>query len=307
MNASRTIAVCIATLHRREALARALRSVALQRFDDGTRVVAIVVNNDPSDPGPEAVAASIRAESGLAIEVLAEPIRGIAPARNRALARARDIAPLIAFLDDDEEAPARWLASLLRTKEAHRADVVTGTVLSRFEHDAPDWAPALFARPERATGSPRPWAFTGNVLFDAALLDRLDRWFDPRFMQGEDRHFFARLAARGARIAWCADDAPTELVPASRTNAAWLARRMRAIGRSVTPIELDTPRAAFARPRNLAKGCAWIAIGGVQLLAGLLAGAAWRVRGRSRIAYGVGLVEGAFAGAPAGTASGAAG
>lgn len=295
MSREATIAVCIPTLARREGLARALLSVAAQDLGGtGMRAVAVVVNNDPADRAPHATAAAIAAETGLSIEVLDEPVRGIAPPRNRALARAREVAALVAFLDDDEEAPPRWLAALLAVKRAHAADVVTGTVLSRFGPGAPAWAPAVFARPERPTGALRPWAFTGNVLFDAALLGRLDGWFDPRFMQGEDRHFFARLAATGARIVWCAEEPPVEHVPASRTDPAWYARRMRAIGRAVTAIERDTPRARFAAPRNLAKGLAWIAIGGVQRAAGIFLGARMRVVGRGRAAYGAGLVAGAL-------------
>jgi hypothetical protein len=301
MNRSAAIAVCIPTLHREDGLARALESVAAQRLE-GTGIdalVAIVVNNDPADRTPHATAARIAAATGLAIEVLDEPERGTAPPRNRALARAREVAALVAFLDDDEEAPERWLASLLATKRDTGAEIATGTVRSRFVAPPPAWAAAVFARPEHAQGSLRPWAFTGNVLFDASLLERLSTWFDPRFRQGEDRHFFARLAATGARIAWCASDAPVELVPPARVDPAWIARRMHAIGRAVTAIERDTPAARFAGPRNLAKGLAWIAIGWThRVAAALKRDTVTAIRARGAASYGRGLVEGALGASP---------
>lgn len=300
------IAVCIPTLHRPAGLERALRSVAAQQLE-GVSLRAVVANNDPADRAPHDIALRVSQETGLVIEIVDEPARGTAPPRNAAMRVARADADCIAFLDDDEEATPRWIAALLRVKRAHGADVVTGGVVPRFEAPPPAWATELrlFERPQRATGSPRPWAFTGNVLFDAALLDRLDIWFDPRFVQGEDRHFFARLAATGARIVWCADEPPVETVPASRLDPAWVARRMRAIGRAVTAIERDTPAATLAAPRNLAKGGVWIAVGSAQWLAGLALGATQRVAGRRLVAYGCGLVEGSLG--LAGAASGGIG
>jgi hypothetical protein len=120
-------------------------------------------------------------------------------------------------------------------------------------------------------------------------------------MQGEDRHFFARMAATGARIVWCAEEPPIEHVPALRVEPTWLVRRMRAIGRSVTAIELDTPRAPFARARNLAKGVAWCAIALVEWVAGGIVALFTRSPVRlftalMHLSYGVGLIEGALGG-----------
>jgi glycosyltransferase involved in cell wall biosynthesis len=307
------IAVCIATLHRTDGLRRALESVAAQDFTalDGAapRLRAFVANNDPADRAPHAVAAEVRAQAGLEVDVVDVAERGTAPPRNALLSAARGQCEMVAFLDDDEEAPPRWLASLLRTKHATRADIVTGGVVPRFERTPPRWATELrlFERPRRPTGSPRPWAFTGNVLFDASLLESLDRWFDRRFTQGEDRHFFARLAATGARIVWCDEDPPVEFVPAARVDPRWIARRMRAIGRAVTAIERDTPARRFAAPRNLAKGLVWLGVGSAQWTAGIALGEVQRVAGRRLVAYGLGLVEGALGVGAAGAGTSGAG
>lgn len=332
MNTTR-VAILIATFRRAAGLERALRSVAAQRrsFEQAgvttsIAIRAVVANNDPADPAPDEITTRVARETGLDITLVAEAARGPAHARNRALREAHGSCDAIAFLDDDEEATPGWIAALLATKARFGADVVTGGIVPCFEpppgHAAPtSWTPPswavdgrFFARPERATGSTRPWAFTGNVLFDAALLDRLPTWFDGRFMQGEDRHFFARLAATGARIVWCAEEPPVEHVPASRVESPWLSRRMRAIGRSVTAIERDTPRAPFARTRNLAKGVAWCAIALVEWVAGGIVALFTRSPVRlftalMHLSYGVGLIEGALGGtgAPSAGTSGSSG
>ena len=53
----------------------------------------------------------------------------MAHARNSGVAAAR--APLIAFLDDDEEAPPQWLAGLMQVQAETDADVVFGPVRGR--------------------------------------------------------------------------------------------------------------------------------------------------------------------------------
>jgi glycosyltransferase involved in cell wall biosynthesis len=292
------IAVCISTLARPEGLERALASAIAQELAGSAAVLGeiVVVNNDPSDERPREIVARLARGASVPVTLLDEPVRGTAPPRNRALTHARGRCELIAFLDDDEEAPRGWLASLVATRARFAAHVVTGPVTPVLDADAPAWAHRMHARPTRPTGSPRPWAFTGNVLFDAALLDRIEPWFDPRFTQGEDRHFFARAAAAGARIVWCAEDAPHEFVGRARLEPAWFARRMHAIGRAVTAIERDTPARRGARMRNTAKGIAWIAIGAATWTAGLPGLVELRVRGRAHAAYGAGLVAGATLG-----------
>jgi succinoglycan biosynthesis protein ExoM len=300
------VAISVSTLHRAAGLERVLRSLAAQAGPALPRIVAVVVNNDPSDAGPRATVERVRGETGLAIELLDEPRRGVAPPRNRGLARARELAPVVGFLDDDEEAPPGWLAALLRAKRDFAADVVTGPVEPRFASPPPAWVErgGFFAAARRPHGSLRPWAFTNNVLLDAALADRLDRWFDDSFLRlSEDRHFFQRLARTGARIVWAADAAVIDHVAPGRVSEEWLVRRMRTVGRCVAPVVRDLDGRGAALASCLAKGPAWIAIGSATYAAGAVGGKAVRVRGRRWIAYGVGLLEGAIVPSAAGAPS----
>ncbi len=301
MAADRTppIALSISTLHRADGLALTLESLARQRVESAPpNLVAIVVNNDPSDPAPRRVAAEIAERTGLAIEVLDEPQRGIAPPRNRGLAAAIAFAGergLVGFIDDDEEAPEGWLAELLRVKRDHGAEIVTGPVEPIFETPPPGWIErgGFFDRTRLPTGTTRRWAFTNNILFDASLPERLERWFDDSFLRlGEDRHFFQRLARSGARIVW-ADDAPVfERIPPRRANERWLVERLRTVGRCVPIIERDLEGPMRAGVVCSAKGAVWIPIGIATRVAGIVGGKAMRVRGRMWTAYGVGLIEG---------------
>ena len=302
------IALSISTLDRPDGLDRILRSLAAQRVDDARPdLVAIVVNNDPEDPRPAEVAERVTAETGLVVEVHAEPKRGVAPPRNRGLRRALDVAGpdgLVGFVDDDEEVTDGWLAEMLRVKAAFGAEIVTGPVLPRFEETPPDWIVRgrFFDKPVRPTGTRRPWAFTNNVLFDAAIVARLEgRHFDEGFLRlSEDRHFFQRLARSGATIVWAADAPVLDAIPPGRTTAGWLVRRMRTVGRCVAPLRRDLDGPFRAVVMTLAKSPVWIAIGAATALAGLVCGKATRVRGRSWIAYGVGLAEGVFSSSLAG-------
>ena len=219
-DATRPIALSISTLHRADGLSLVPKSPAGQRVAGAVPdLVAVVVNNDPSDPAPRRVAAEIAERTGLAIEVFDEPKRGIAPPRNRGLAAAIEIAGdsgLVGFIDDDEEAPEGWLEALLRVKHACGAEIVTGPVEPVYESPPPAWIEQgrFFDRTRLPTGTLRRWAFTNNILFDASLPKRLDRWFDDSFLRlGEDRHFFERLARSGARIVW-ADAVSIERSPA---------------------------------------------------------------------------------------------
>jgi hypothetical protein len=59
-------------------------------------------------------------------------------------------------------------------------------------------------------------------------------WFDPAFALsgGEDRDFFQRLKAAGARFAWSDEAVARGFVPATRTSLTWALTRAYSIGNS---------------------------------------------------------------------------
>jgi succinoglycan biosynthesis protein ExoM len=297
------IALSISTLGRPEGLRATLESLAAQRPAAGGvefDLRAVVANNDPDDPRPAAVATEVVEATGLPIEVRHEPRRGIAPPRNLGLATAIELVGpngLVGFIDDDEIAPPGWLAELLRVKAAFGAEIVTGPVEPEFEEAPPTWIVdgGFFARARRPTGARLPYAFTNNIVFDASLPARLDRWFDDSFLRiGEDHHFFERLARTGAAIVW-ADEAPVvERIPPRRANETWIVERFRTVGRCMPMIVRDLRGGPHALAMSTAKAMVWIPLGLSTTVAGLLSGTATRVRGRAWTAYGTGLLEGAW-------------
>jgi glycosyltransferase involved in cell wall biosynthesis len=303
---ARVIACCVSTLHRPLGLESTLRSIADQRasLPAHVRLLAIVVSNDPDDPAPAEIVTRVGRETGLEVLLEAEPRRGVAFPRNRALEGALAIVGntgLIAFLDDDETAPAGWLATLLAARDHLGPGIVTGPVDPSFQVPPPQWVldGRFFAAAVHPTGSRRPWAFTNNVLFDASLVSLEEPRFPTSFLRaGEDRHFFQRLARRGIPIHWINEARVIESIPPERATAEWLVRRQRSVGRCVATIERDIRGHIASLSMCTAKGIAWIVIGTArQCAARRLEGT---VRARMQRAWGLGLLEGAWVPSTAG-------
>ena len=146
------VVICISTLHRPEGLGRILRSLAAQtaRMLETVDLRVVVANNDPNDPRPTSVADEVRRATDLAVEVLHEARRGVAPPRNLALGRAIELAGgdgMIGFLDDDEETLLADLHPAMR-EALHDALRTTYYLLER----------KLFSLPKLALapGGPKP-------------------------------------------------------------------------------------------------------------------------------------------------------
>ena len=122
------IAVVVPTLRRPDSLRRALLSILAQ---DGAAELAreiVVADNSPEGSAAETVD-SLRG-GPLPLTYVHAPRPGVATARNAAL-QATD-APLIAWLDDDEEARPGWLRSLQAAQAMFDADVVFGPIRGRI-------------------------------------------------------------------------------------------------------------------------------------------------------------------------------
>jgi len=297
---TRTIACCISTLHRADGLAATLASVAAQRasLPATTRLIVIVVSNDPADPRPAEIVAKVCAQTGLEVILDAEPRRGVAFPRNRALEIARrsvGAGGAIVFIDDDEIATDGWLAALLAARERFGPGIVTGPVDPSFQRPPPEWVieGRFFDATLLPTGTRRPWAFTNNVLLDASLIEEEGPRFRTDFVRNcEDRHFFQRLARAGAPIRWVAEARVVESIPPDRMSAEWLVRRQRSVGRCVAPIERDLRGTAWSMMICTAKGTVWVVFGSIRHMLARRTSAA--IRARMQCAWGLGLLEGAW-------------
>jgi succinoglycan biosynthesis protein ExoM len=258
-----SVDICIATFRRPELLRGLLDSLGRQELN-GIRARVIVVDNDPEGSARESVDA-FRGTTPLPVVYEREPRRGISAARNRALARVE--ADLLAFVDDDETASPRWLATLADAQRRFDADVVFGPVEHELSPEAPEWARlhSIFRRTNRPTGTRVTHGATNNVLIRRAALGNPPEAFNPAFglTGGEDTEFSHRLHRAGRRLIWCDEAIVHEKVGAHRATMAWIRQRSYRSGQTYFRI--------FVRTEPPARKAVWLMKKMVHLCAAAIA------------------------------------
>ena len=141
-----TISVVIATYNRAGELAECLGQLRRQAFQRGDEVV--VADNGSTD-GTAPLLARATAAFPVPLRVVREERPGKSHAVAAALAGSRS--DLLAFTDDDVLVADDWVATIHRTMERERLDLVGGRVLPRFAARVPDWL-ALREEGVRAAG-----------------------------------------------------------------------------------------------------------------------------------------------------------
>jgi succinoglycan biosynthesis protein ExoM len=219
------ISVCVCSYRRPALLQRTLSGLRLQKTHSRFDYSVVVCDNDPAESA-RPVANSF---AGTNPEVIycAEPRRGIAHARNKAVESARG--DYIAFIDDDEVPEQHWLRRLYETLIAEKVDAVLGPVRPLFDSPPPAWIVKgrLCERPEHPTGYLMPWTEcrTGNVLFRKDIAHGVEPLFVPEFVTGSDVHFFMRMAGKGRTFAWCNEAVVHEVVSPNRWRRSFMLKR----------------------------------------------------------------------------------
>ncbi|MFN3514897.1 MAG: glycosyltransferase family 2 protein [Phenylobacterium sp.] len=270
------VSLIVPTQRRLEGLVTAVRSLFRQTGVSAGALELVVVDNDPAASARDTVA-GLAAEAPFPVAYVHEPSPGVANARNSALAKAQ--APLIAFLDDDEEAGEGWLAALLAVQADCGADVVFGPVRGRAPASVVrhrSYLERFFSRegPE-AAGPIDHYYGCGNSLLRRAALPDPDRPFaaDRNFIGGEDDLLFAQMQARGARFAWAPEAWVWEDPVPSRLSLRYAI--VRAFGYGQGP----SAACAAAEPRDWLGMVGWMGQGVVQAAVfGLVAGGKWLMR-----------------------------
>lgn len=243
------ISVVIPTFRRVAGLQRAVRSVFVQTILAHEPVTLVIVDNDPGGSAMAAAhALQADAPSQIGVKVLHAPDPGVANARNAAMEVVKT--PLVAFLDDDQSAPAGWLEALLLTHSRAPAAVTFGpveTVLPAgvVRHRA--YFEAFFARCLEAEEGPIDTFFgCGNCLLDLDRLPRLDPMFNTAMNEtgGEDDLLFNAVEAEGGGFAWSPQAPVFEHVPVSRARLSYTLRRAMAYGQGPCTLarKSDPPR-----------------------------------------------------------------
>ena len=273
------VAVLMPTLRRPESLARALRSLFAQE-NAATLIAAVVVVDNSPEGSARPVIDSLTAAAPVPLIYVHEPKPGVATARNAGLARIT--APYVAFLDDDEEAPPQWLATLLEVHKRFGAAVTFGPWRGRAQAAAAWKRPYLdgfFSRtgPD-VSGPTRTMHGCGNSLMTRAGALDGPQPFDPAYDQigGEDDRLYQALQRRGATFAWAAEAWVYEHAPDHRCRVSYALRRAFSFG--------QTPTTDAAHLRDWKGVARWMAIGAAQTgLYGVAAAGLWLVGAPARL------------------------
>jgi succinoglycan biosynthesis protein ExoM len=247
------ISICIATHRRARGLEKLLGSLVNQKAAPPFNV--IVVDNDREKSG-ETVA--LQFKDKVPLTYLVEPVRGIARARNRAVAAAQS--PFLAFIDDDEWAAPQWLAELDRSKVRAAADIVIGRVEVQFDTGVSELVRhcGLFDTSPLPDGATVPWYYTrtSNAYVRRDALPDRDAPFSKRFdlMGGEDVHLFKRMIESGARVVAAEAAIVFEYRPAARANSIWVFRRAMRNGGTVVELDWSAMSTAMRLRRGLRCG-----------------------------------------------------
>jgi succinoglycan biosynthesis protein ExoM len=256
----KSVTVLIPTFRRPESLARALESVFAQDRRELIQEI-VVVDNDPAGSARLTVGA-LQPSSDIPLLYVHALPPGVATARNAGLAASN--APYVAFLDDDEQADAKWLGALFEVHDRFGADVTFGPVQGCAPMAARWKRPYLerfFSRIGPETSNiidgvygcgnsmmTRATALTGAAPFDVAA----------NHTGGEDDILFSHLRTSNARFAWAADAKVLEHAPDHRVKLSYALARAVSYGQSPSQIAL--------RRGDVVGVAKWTVVGAVQVL-----------------------------------------
>ena len=220
------VSVCIATYRRTERLRAVLEDLARQsRLPDQV----VVVDNDLAGSARPVIEELRASGAPFAIAYDVQPERNIAMTRNLTVRLAEG--DWLAFIDDDERAPASWLQQLLEAAASHAAGGIIAPVEPQLPAEAPLWIRRgrFYDFPHLGTGElvPLNRMRFGNVLLQGAPLRAEPGPFDPSYglSTGEDGDLLVRLAHKGVRIVWCDEAIVWEPIEAKRLSLRWLLMR----------------------------------------------------------------------------------
>lgn len=128
------VSVVVATRNREGSLRETLQTLVAQ--DACVRFEIIVVDNGSTDATRQVTESM--ADAAVRVRYVLEPTKGASQARNAGIAIAR--APIIGFIDDDEDVPANWVSEVYQAF-CHNpgVDIIGGRVLPQWEGTPPSW------------------------------------------------------------------------------------------------------------------------------------------------------------------------
>lgn len=245
------ITVTIPTFRRPRNLQRLLEAVA--KLDTDADIKIVVADNDAEGQDGIKLCAAMAPHYRWPLRAVVAHQRGIAQVRNtlmaEALADGHD--GFVAMIDDDEWPAPDWISEFLRTQRQTGADALQGAILFAAERGGSDTRADI-----RGAIGVTMLESAGNLFIARSMLRAMTPpWFDPAFALtgGEDRDFFLRLEAEGARFAWADGARVYGDVPEGRATLGWTLKRAYSNGNSDMQVLLKYRPGLATRLRETAK------------------------------------------------------
>jgi GT2 family glycosyltransferase len=198
MAASPDVSVVLATHDRPVRLARQLSALRAQSLAD--ELYEVIVVDDASGPATVEMLAREQAHvGGPRLTVIRRDVSGgPAAARNEGWRRARG--GLIAFTDDDCEAPPHWLQAGLDAAEAHPGAFIQGPI-GPIPREVADYGPFSHTVDVTELG---PGFETANIFYPREVLERLGGFDEAAYSGpgGEDTDLAWKAIESGVEAVW---------------------------------------------------------------------------------------------------------
>ena len=229
------LSVVIATRNRQGSLRQTLQTLIAQNARD-VRFEIIVVDNGSTDATRQVTESMARAS--VPGRYVLEPATGASQARNAGLVLAR--APIIGFIDDDEDVPANWVSVVHRAFSNNPdVDMIGGRVLPQWQGTPPSWitpsnrgAVSIIDRGEESfLVDQRRWmCFSGgNMACRQRALDEMGGFSDA-CRRSEDRELLLRFLLAGRKALYVPTMVVIHRIDASRLTKSHFRRWSRIEG-----------------------------------------------------------------------------
>jgi glycosyltransferase involved in cell wall biosynthesis len=188
--------------------------------------------------------------------------RSLNAARNTGMRESR--APVVAFVDDDVEAPPGWLEALVTGAQSHPdAEAFGGPIRARLEGPAPRGCgredPPITTLDLGPADREAEIVWGANFAVRRSAVERIG-YFDERIVgpHGDEEEWLERLRAAGGRIVYLARAGLDHRRAGADARLAPLARAAYARGRAARASDTRRGRAPGVRQElRVLVGCGW--------------------------------------------------
>jgi len=247
------VTVVVPTRDRARYLDGALASLLAQKLDGAHEVV--VVDDGSDDATPE-----VARRAGVRYLRHERPL-GLNAARNTALAETRT--GLVAFVDDDVQAPPGWLAAIVDGAGRHpEAQAFGGPIQARLDGPAPRGCgregPPITALDlgDRDTETDRVWG--ANLALRRTALELAGPFDEALPLGGDEEEWLDRLRAAGGRVVYLAAAGLVHRRAGDDVRLRALMRSAYARGRSARAHDVRRGQGPpLRRELRVLAGCGW--------------------------------------------------